>query len=926
MKKVSFLVGVVMGALLMFPAVVWSQCPNLNFGYGDLTYWQCYYGSCYNGNYLVIPSVQFLGNIDVMNRQQLIAAGKLSDENCSSIPKVPNGYNYSCRIGNSSAGAQVDGIEYEMTVDSMNSLLLVHFAWVLQNDGHFPISTRTQFNIQIRDSVGSVLNIPCGDLSFIATDTLQRAACYMFNHPEVFAKDWTTVGYSLESFMGQKIKIYLEARDCAQSGHWGYAYVVAECRPMRVEGVYCPGPTNDFCLKAPDGFASYTWTRSTDTVWRAHTYLIIPSNPQDGEIFTCTLHSETGCDSEIKIIIKRIGADVDFMFGVKNANGEVDFTTNNNQSWYDTCSRTATFVDMSKEHNSKKDKIKWEIPDLNVNNGDSIFTYIFPDPITAPKTYLVRLTVYTEDGCIGTFSQQITIYPSLQKDTAYAHFTTQEKTYCNNTNISFTKQSYGVASPFLPHLDCRADTNTYLTCTWYWGDGANSTQKVRNGENPIIEHKYSFLDNETKVVVRLVMEIDGLPAVGTFTYTDTLTIIRPMEVGFTSSEHYFPCIGQTGKEIFFTDASVSTSRITNYTWFFGDRHSNPDENIVQGEQMTNPSHLYRKAGRYDVMLAVEDEMGCVDTMYKRNYVFIDGPSGDYTVDTTSFCISHTVTFTPDIYKDPENANNYTVEELTWLFDGATPEPPKVGSAVALPAKKIYNQAGMYIPVMQMVKWVTNQETGQRERCLVILRKDTIWAIDLKPNFITESLYGLNEPVAFVNATEALPAELKCADSIHWDYGNGDELWLLKGETLKKDGATIYNAEGRYTVTLTEYYKTCHQSISRNIEVVKDLGVEQLRITDCELRIYPNPTTGQLRISLPNPSEGGAYDVYIQIYSVVGQMVYQINNLSNQQQISKSANNQINNITIDVSHLANGMYFLKITLEDGSQQVRRFVKE
>ena len=42
---------------------------------------------------------------------------------------------------------------------------------------------------------------------------------------------------------------------------------------------------------------------------------------------------------------------------------------------------------------------------------------------------------------------------------------------------------------------------------------------------------------------------------------------------------------------------------------------------------------------------------------------------------------------------------------------------------------------------------------------------------------------------------------------------------------------------------------------------------------------------------------------VEIYDVVGQLLYQIN---------KSTNNQINNeISIDVSHLASGMYFLKV---------------
>ena len=48
---------------------------------------------------------------------------------------------------------------------------------------------------------------------------------------------------------------------------------------------------------------------------------------------------------------------------------------------------------------------------------------------------------------------------------------------------------------------------------------------------------------------------------------------------------------------------------------------------------------------------------------------------------------------------------------------------------------------------------------------------------------------------------------------------------------------------------------------------------------------------------------------IEIYDIVGKIVYQINKLTNQQQITKSTNNQI---TIDVSHLASGVYYLKVS--------------
>ena len=86
-----------------------------------------------------------------------------------------------------------------------------------------------------------------------------------------------------------------------------------------------------------------------------------------------------------------------------------------------------------------------------------------------------------------------------------------------------------------------------------------------------------------------------------------------------------------------------------------------------------------------------------------------------------------------------------------------------------------------------------------------------------------------------------------------------------------------------------------------------------------LQIYPNPTTGKLTISLPSPpapkggdaSKEGDYTAEnIEIYDVVGQKLnnYQLSIVNYQ-------------LIIDVSHLANGMYFLKI-----ENKTVKFVKE
>ena len=90
---------------------------------------------------------------------------------------------------------------------------------------------------------------------------------------------------------------------------------------------------------------------------------------------------------------------------------------------------------------------------------------------------------------------------------------------------------------------------------------------------------------------------------------------------------------------------------------------------------------------------------------------------------------------------------------------------------------------------------------------------------------------------------------------------------------------------------------------------EDLGVEnQLRITDYELRVFPNPTTGKLRVVSGDISDGT--DKAIQICNVVGQVVF-----------TSTMSTLFPETTIDISSLAKGMYFLRV-----GEKTVRFVKE
>ena len=201
-------------------------------------------------------------------------------------------------------------------------------------------------------------------------------------------------------------------RDGAQGNHFGYAYIAAECRPIKPNYGYCPTNYGSLSVGSPSGYAWYKWTRSSNPSWiieGSNKYYIQHSFPLDGEIITCQMTS--GLDTNYTVTV-----NTEFTYPILNADFVIDS--------YDTCSRTATFADLSTVTNCAWWPYKhfsWEI--INTDSvmlafsTDSLFTYTFPDPDGDSVEYLVRLLV---DGCgcsepsNGKWKEErnITIYPA----------------------------------------------------------------------------------------------------------------------------------------------------------------------------------------------------------------------------------------------------------------------------------------------------------------------------------------------------------------------------------------------------------------------------------------------------------------------------------------------------------------------------------
>jgi len=118
---------------------------------------------------------------------------------------------------------------------------------------------------------------------------------------------------------------------------------------------------------------------------------------------------------------------------------------------------------------------------------------------------------------------------------------------------------------------------------------------------------------------------------------------------------------------------------------------------------------------------------------------------------------------------------------------------------------------------------------------------------------------------------------------------GGNIFNATGEGMAMIKATIANGTAMGTPFTKEFSIT-----------VKPLGIETITNDELRITVYPNPTTGQLRIT--------NYELrmeHIAIYDVYGKNVL----ISPVSQMSPET-------IIDITHLPNGIYFLQIQTEQG----------
>jgi gliding motility-associated-like protein len=435
--------------LILFSNVIGQNnagCPNANLSMGNFNNWQGF-----TGNYSNPASA-----MGIVNGRHTIMTGPGTDPfSCGGLPLVPPGSTASARLGNSGTGAQGEQLRYTMTVTPQNALFIYKYACVLEDPGH-PPNAQPVFQMRLLDQSGAQIGGNCGQYTVYAGQPGQNfQTC-----GGVKWLPWTIVGINLTAYTGQSVTIEFTTKDCDYSGHFGYAYVVADCMPLILDLDYCFG-ANTINIAGPAGFQSYNWSSGQNT--QAISVPVASAAPS----YTVTMQSFSNQGNcTVSLTAQAIPTTVNNNFTVTQACpwSPTLFTS--------TPTILPTSINGVQLANGGAASWFWDFGDGSTINGNVAGNgpgaHQHPSHTYAnPGTYTVTHIVFTQAGCSDTISQTINVLPPPVINFNF-----------NNACVFDTVNTTNLTND--PNLAA-------VTYQWIWGDNtpnATSTNAWHVYQNP----------------------------------------------------------------------------------------------------------------------------------------------------------------------------------------------------------------------------------------------------------------------------------------------------------------------------------------------------------------------------------------------------------------------------------------------------------
>ncbi len=375
---------------------------------------------------------------------------------------------------------------------------------------------------------------------------------------------------------------------------------------------------------------------------------------------------------------------------------------------------------------SSADNVLWDFGDGGISD-DPDPTYTFE----IPGCYTVTLTRF-ENGCATTLPSDICIQVNELPSASYS--------LINNIGCS------------LPHTSSFVGS-TQNTTQWFWEFGESGIAGTSSEENPSV----TFTEYGTYPIYLTVSDDEGC---SNTMVVDTVKIIELNAALFAGEIE-----GCAPLTFTLTDASITIAPITEWYW-----EIDTPSGLLTSTEAT-PSFTIPDTGCYDIVLAVVNELGCVDTTILNKRVCVGmQPNVDFDASPTAACINEPVIF--------NNLSSPYTDEWFWSFGDS------IYSFVEYPEHEYVDTGTFTVSLAAFHHGCGNQ----------IEKEDFIYTLAPRANFSIAKECSDPYDLQFINTSIG-------AETIFWDFGD----MATMNDTSSTDTAFYsYPDTGSYTITLTTY--------------------------------------------------------------------------------------------------------------------------
>lgn len=322
-----------------------AYCPNAGFEQGTFANWTGSYGTVATGaagsgfpTYtqtsptIVNPAGNNVSVVNTANYHTImttpatnsvypnvvgwdsIACKVVGTQTVSEIPVVnPNGGPASVRLNGANSNYRASKLTYNMTLNPNNKNFSISYALVLDNGGHLA-NEQPYFSVKVTDQNGNL--VPgCSTYTVTCNAALTDPTSPLYDPTwtdavvgwgSVMYRKWTSYAFDFSNYPAiTSVNVEFYVGGCSQGGHYGYAYVDAECSQGGAVASFCAND-NQAVLTAPGGYTTYQWIGPGGPVTvpnggNAPTATITPVTA--GQVFTCNVTAPNGCASSFQTTV-----------------------------------------------------------------------------------------------------------------------------------------------------------------------------------------------------------------------------------------------------------------------------------------------------------------------------------------------------------------------------------------------------------------------------------------------------------------------------------------------------------------------------------------------------------------------------------------------------------------------------------------------